>query len=42
MARSALLAMTGLVMALPCSTAARTWHITPDGMGDAPTIQARS
>ena len=38
MARSALI--LALLLGLPCSTAARTWHITPDGTGDAPTIQA--
>ena len=33
-----LIALAALL--LPALTSARTWHITPDGTGDAPTIQA--
>ena len=40
MARFALFAMASLLLALPAATSARTWYITPDGTGDAPTIQA--
>jgi hypothetical protein len=29
-----------ILLALTVSTRARTWYITPDGLGDAPTIQA--
>lgn len=35
------LCLTGILcLALVTSTDARTWYITPDGTGDAPTIQA--
>lgn len=39
MLRAALIA-TACLLLLPGSTLARTWYITPDGTGDAPTIQA--
>jgi hypothetical protein len=29
-----------LLLLLPAGTPARTWHIEPDGTGDAPTVQA--
>jgi predicted outer membrane repeat protein len=29
-----------LILAVPSTVAARTWYISPDGTGDAPTIQA--
>ena len=40
MLRLLLLAAGSLLLVLPSPTSARTWHITPDGTGDAPTIAA--
>jgi hypothetical protein len=34
------LVFSALLLLLVCSASARTWYITPDGLGDAPTIQA--
>ena len=34
------LTILAALLFLPTDTSARTWHITPDGTGDAPTIQA--
>jgi hypothetical protein len=34
------LLLIGLLMFIPQLTTARTWYITPDGLGDAPTIRA--
>jgi predicted outer membrane repeat protein len=34
------LTICAMFAALPCAVEARTWYITPDGLGDAPTIQA--
>lgn len=39
MARTAFLALAGLLLVPPASAPAHTWHITPDGLGDSPTIQ---
>ena len=32
--------LSALIVLLSCGVSARTWYITPDGAGDAPTIQA--
>ena len=40
MLRVVLLALASVLLALPAPICARTWYITPDGTGDAPTIQA--
>ncbi|MFH1313124.1 MAG: hypothetical protein ABIJ00_07815 [Candidatus Eisenbacteria bacterium] len=38
--RREILVFAVMILALACSSAAETWYITPDGTGDAPSIQA--